>query len=42
MRQVPDTQEVFLSHESDTSVIVEILQSPTEGDAGRDLYAAAK
>ncbi|KAL1410817.1 hypothetical protein Q8F55_001760 [Vanrija albida] len=42
IRQVPDTQEVFLSHESDTSVIVEILQSEVEGAAANDLYAAAK
>jgi len=26
LRQVPDTQEVFLDKDSDTSIIVEILQ----------------
>ncbi|TXT15804.1 hypothetical protein VHUM_00307 [Vanrija humicola] len=41
-RQVPDTQEVFVADQSDTSVIVEILESVDEGDAGTDLNAAAR
>lgn len=42
IRQVPDTQEVFLSQTSDTSVVVEILECVEEGEAKTDLRAAAR
>jgi hypothetical protein len=42
MRQIPDNQEVFLSPVSETSVVVEILALVEEGEAGRDLWEAAK
>ncbi len=42
LRQVPDTQEVFLSPEDDTSIILEILEVVTEGRAGGDLWEAIK
>lgn len=42
MRQIPDNQEVFLSADSDTSVIVELLSLVTEDGAKDDLWAAAK
>lgn len=41
-RQVPDTQEVFLSEDSDNSIIFEILQIVTEGAAASDLREAVK
>lgn len=41
-RQVPDTQEVFLSEDSDNSIIFEILQVVTEGPAATDLREAVK
>jgi hypothetical protein len=42
LRQVPDTQEVFLYPDSDVSIIFEILQVVTEGPAATDLREAAK
>lgn len=42
MRQIPDNQEVFLSSNSDTSVIVELLAAVEEGGAKDDLWEAAK
>lgn len=41
MRQVPDNQEVFLSPDSDTSIIIEILAPVDEGGADQDLWEAA-
>ncbi|KAK9896024.1 Mog1p/PsbP-like protein [Cystobasidium minutum MCA 4210] len=41
-RQVPDTQEVFLSEDSDNSIIFEILQVVSEGAAAADLREAAQ
>lgn len=42
LRQIPDNQEVFLSPNSDTSVIVELLSLVTEHGAKDDLWEAAK
>lgn len=42
LRQIPDNQEVFLSPSSDTSLVVEVLGLVEEGQAGRDLWEAAK
>lgn len=42
LRQIPDTQEVFLFHDSDVSIIFEILQIVNEGDAANDVREAAK
>lgn len=42
MRQIPDNQEVFLSSESETSVVVEILQMVGEGRCSTDLWEAIK
>ncbi len=42
MRQVPNTQEVFLSHDSETSVVIEILEVVEEGEAKEDLREAIK
>lgn len=42
LRQIPDTQEVFLSQDSDTSTVLEILELVTTDGADHDLWAAAK
>ncbi|KAL7424537.1 hypothetical protein Q5752_000221 [Cryptotrichosporon argae] len=42
LRQVPDNQEVFVSPLSDTSLIVEVLGLVEDGQAGSDLWEAAK
>jgi hypothetical protein len=42
MRQVPDMQEVFLSHDSDTSMVVEILAVAEQDGANEDLREAIK
>lgn len=42
LRQVPDTQEVFLGPDSDLSLIVEVLELATDEGAGESLEAAAK
>lgn len=42
LRQIPDNQEVFLSPVSETSVVVEVLAMVEEGEAGKDLWEAAK
>ena len=42
LRQIPDNQEVFLSDNSDTSIVVEILGMVEDGAAGTDLWDAAK
>ncbi|KAK4686022.1 hypothetical protein P7C73_g4113, partial [Tremellales sp. Uapishka_1] len=42
VRQIPDTQEVFLSPITETSLIVEVLQMVEEGPAKDDLWEAAK
>jgi hypothetical protein len=42
MRQIPDNQEVFLSSNSETSVIFEILQMVEEGRCSTDLWEAIK
>lgn len=42
LRQVPDNQEVFLSNDSDTAIIFEILAPVQEGGAASDMYEAAK
>ena len=42
MRQVPDNQEVFLSSDSETSIIVEILEMVEEGTCKDDLWEAVK
>lgn len=42
LRQVPDNQEVFLSNDSDTAIIFEILQAVQDGGAASDMYEAAK
>ena len=42
LRQIPDTQEVFLLKDSDTSIIFEILQMVTDEKAVNDLREAAK
>jgi hypothetical protein len=36
LRQIPDTQEVFLSPDSDVSYIVEILEA-VPGDSAEDI-----
>lgn len=41
-RQVPDTQEVFVCHDDETSLVVEVLDIVTEGQAANDLFEAAK
>ncbi|GAA5931682.1 Ran GTPase-binding protein MOG1 [Sporobolomyces koalae] len=42
LRQVPDTQEVFLAPDSDLSLIVEVLELVTEQGAADSLEAAIK
>lgn len=42
LRQIPDNQEVFLSPNSDTSLVIEVLALVEEGLAGSDLWEAAK
>ncbi|GAA6060536.1 hypothetical protein JCM10212_006900 [Sporobolomyces blumeae] len=42
LRQVPDTQEVFLSPDSDLSLIVEVLEYVTDDGAGDSLEAGAR
>lgn len=42
LRQVPDTQEVLLSPDSDLSVILEVLERVTDGRAGDDDEAALR
>jgi hypothetical protein len=42
LRQIPDNQEVFLSPDSDTSLVIEVLGLVEEGLAGSDLWEAAK
>ncbi|KAM0792205.1 hypothetical protein ACM66B_004901 [Microbotryomycetes sp. NB124-2] len=37
LRQVPDTQEVYLSNESDLSIILEVLELVTDNGAGDDI-----
>jgi len=39
---VPDTQEVFLSPDSDLSLIVEVVEFVTEEGAGESVEAALK
>ncbi|KAJ9108144.1 hypothetical protein QFC19_002612 [Naganishia cerealis] len=40
-RQVPDTQEVYVCHDDETSLVMEILDVVTEGEAKSDLFEAA-
>jgi hypothetical protein len=42
LRQIPDNQEVYLSADSETSVVVEILQMVEEGRCSTDLWEAVK
>ena len=42
LRQVPDTQEVLLSPDSDVSLIVEVLQQVSEGTARETLDRAVR
>lgn len=42
LRQIPDNQEVFLSSDSETSIVVEILQMVEEGRCSTDLWEAVK
>lgn len=42
LRQVPDTQEVFVFGDSDASIIFEILEIVREGRAGEDLREAVR
>jgi len=42
LRQIPDNQEVFLSADSETSIVVEILQMVEEGRCSTDLWEAVK
>ena len=42
LRQIPDNQEVFLSPNSDTSVVIEVLTMAEEGMAREDLWNAVK
>lgn len=42
LRQIPDTQEVFLFPDSDVSIIFEILEIVQEGAAAHDLQEAVK
>jgi hypothetical protein len=42
LRQIPDNQEVFLSPDSETSLVIEILSMVDEGQAGIDLNEAIK
>ncbi|GAA6026798.1 hypothetical protein JCM8097_005870 [Rhodosporidiobolus ruineniae] len=42
LRQVPDTQEVFLSPDSDLSLIVEVLELVKDEGSGESLEAAAR
>ncbi|WWC64831.1 uncharacterized protein I303_107445 [Kwoniella dejecticola CBS 10117] len=42
LRQIPDNQEVFLSSTSDTAIVLEVLGMVEEGQAGVDLWEAAK
>jgi len=42
LRQIPDTQEVFLSPDSDLSFIVEVLELVKEEGAADSLEAAVK
>ncbi|PWN52061.1 Mog1p/PsbP-like protein [Violaceomyces palustris] len=42
LRQIPDNQEVFLSPDSDVSLIVEVLELVKEGQASSDPVEAVK
>lgn len=42
LRQVPDTQEVLLSHDSDVSIIVEVLQCVDKATDAADMGVAAR
>jgi hypothetical protein len=42
LRQVPDSQEVLLALDDNTTFIVEVLQSVKEGKAGEDLQEAIR
>ncbi|KDN37019.1 Mog1p/PsbP-like protein [Tilletiaria anomala UBC 951] len=42
LRQVPDNQEVMISSSSDTSIILEVLESVKEGDANENMEAAVR
>lgn len=42
LRQVPDTQEVFLFPDSDSSIIFEILEIVREEQAANDLREAVR
>jgi hypothetical protein len=42
LRQIPDNQEVYLSSDSETSIVVEILQMVEEGQCSTDLWEAVK
>jgi hypothetical protein len=42
LRQVPDNQEVLLGLEDNTTIIVEVLESVKEGEAGADLESAIR
>ncbi|KAK4058892.1 hypothetical protein OIO90_000338 [Microbotryomycetes sp. JL221] len=42
LRQIPDTQEVYLSNDSDLSIILEVLELVREGEADQDLESAIK
>jgi hypothetical protein len=42
LRQVPDTQEVFVFPDSDVSIVFEILQIVQEGEAATDLRKAVE
>lgn len=42
LRQVPDTQEVFVFPDSDVSIVFEILQIVDEGEAATDLRKAVE
>ncbi|GAA5974488.1 hypothetical protein JCM11641_003251 [Rhodosporidiobolus odoratus] len=42
LRQIPDTQEVFLSPDSDVSLIIEVLELVKEEGAADSLEAAAR
>ena len=42
LRQVPDTQEVYMSNSSDMSIILEVLELVTQDGAADSLEAAIK
>ena len=42
MRQVPDNQEVYVSSDTETSVVIEVLAMVEEGSASTDLWEAIK